>query len=192
MEKQLFINELTESLKIDNKSAEQIINSFYYERERSVQINLPSHDIQTTGFMTVNQMGHSGKTIKIKNAFLNMKKLLIDSAEIALTISEVIATPYFIPLAALIIWNKAYSNIKIDLDQNHAIAIKLMWENRDIEKDWINENKAFDLFNQNRKERNQNSYILDDFITILTDLDKMQCIKKISSDIWLIEEVKIK
>ncbi len=139
-------------------------------------------------YLTIDNIKNTGSSIKPGNILLNMRKLLIDSSEIGLTIAGVIATPYLIPLAALIVWNKVWSNIKIDLDENHAMTIKLMWENRDTERNWIEEEKSFRLFNQYLKSKNRNEILIDDFKKILSNLESMKCIEKSGDTNWWLRE----
>nr|WP_319570033.1 hypothetical protein [uncultured Draconibacterium sp.] len=139
-------------------------------------------------FFTIHSAENKVSSIKAGNIVLNMKKLLIDSAEIGLTIAGVVATPYLIPLAALLIWNKVWSNIKIDLGENQAIAIKLMWENRNIKDNTIEESDVFYLFNQYLKSKNRNELVIEDFKRVLNDLEKMKCIEKKDSTRWWLRE----
>ncbi len=142
-------------------------------------------------FFTTGPNENEVSTIKPGNIVLNMKKLLLDSSEIVLTIAGVAATPYLIPLAALIIWNKVWSNIKIDSGENQAIVIMLMWENRNVQDNTIEESNAYSLFNQYLKTKNRNGLVIEDFRRVLTDLEKMKCIaKKDLTRWWLREWVK--
>jgi len=111
--------------------------------EKYCQITEPKIENHSLEFLTIDSIKKKGSSIKPGNIFLNMRKLLIDSSEIGLTIAGVAAQPFLIPLAALIIWNKVWSRIKIDLGESHAMTIKLMWENRDKERNWIEEKKGF-------------------------------------------------
>ncbi|WP_320052485.1 hypothetical protein [uncultured Acetobacteroides sp.] len=139
-------------------------------------------------YITIDEFNTKGSSIKPGNIVLDMKKLLINSAEIGLTIAGVISTPYLIPLAALVVWNKVWSNVKIDLDENHAMTIMLMWENRDTTNNKIDEIDAYNLFNQYLKSKNKNEVILEDFRKVLFDLEKMQCIKKSGTTKWWLRE----
>jgi len=188
--KKKLVETLTKNLtEIDSENASVIIDNFCIITEP--EIESLNNDFSVIGLVIVDpQFG--GKSVKPGNVFFNLKKLLIDSAEATLTIAGVIAQPYLTPLAALILWNKYYSNVKIDLEEKHAATIKIMWENRDQERNWINEKMAFKLYNNYRRHHNQNEMILEDFEMILKDLKNMGCIKKINKvDWWLIEGVKI-
>jgi hypothetical protein len=156
--------------------------------EKYCRITEPKSENPTTEFLTIDSKKKKGSSIKPGNIFLNMRKLIIDSSEIGLTIAGVAAQPYLIPLAALVIWNKVWSRIKIDLDESHAMTIKLMWENRDKERNWIEEEKAFRLYNDYLESLNRNTIVLREFQSILSDLERMKCIEKTGNGIWWLRE----
>src|SRR5690606_37591437 len=93
-----------------------------------------------------------------------------------------------IPLAALLILDKLCSRTKIDFDEAHAMTIKIMWENRDEERNWIDEAKAHRFYNEYLKSNNRNTIIINEFQSILFDLEKMKCIKKNIHGIWWLKE----
>jgi len=180
--------ELTETLQeqlseLSLENAQQIVEVF-------CRIQPPEASEQTPmmHLITMNSTNNTGRSIKPGNITLNMRRLLVDSAEIGLTVAGVISTPYLIPLAALIVWNKVWSNLKVDLDENHAMTIKLMWENCDTERNWIEEKKAYRLLNEYRASRNRTKIIFEEFKIILAELESMKCIEKTGANNWWLRE----
>ena len=82
------------------------------------------------------------RSLKLGNIWLNWRRLLIDGAESILTITGATSIPWLIPLAGLIIWNKVWSLLNIEMDERHAVVIWVMWSNRDKEN-CIEEKRIF-------------------------------------------------
>jgi hypothetical protein len=122
-----------------------------------------------------------GRNIKPGNILLNWKRLLIDSADIALTISGSISIPWLVPLAGLVVWNKIWSLLNIEIDERHAVVLWTMWQNKDdenkIERKEILKQTNKTLRKHNRREMNKAELKL-----ILDDLERMQCIERSNHD----------
>ena len=180
--RQKLINSIREQiLELSEQDSGLIVDKF-------CRIKEPEFKPPPIQYITLDSTKNTGSSIKPGNILLNMRKLLIDSSEIGLTVAGVIATPYLIPLAALIVWNKVWSNIKVDLTEEHAMTIKLMWENRDTERNWIEERTIFKLYNEYLKSKNRNIILIEDFQKILSDLERMKCVEKSGEDNWWLRE----
>jgi hypothetical protein len=131
-----------------------------------------------------------GNTIKPGNIFLNWKKLLLDGVEHYLTIAGAIATPYLIPFAALVVWNKVWSLRKIEISENHAIVLSALWDIRN-DKNIVDASNRLDLVNTHFAQFTKKQVSLDEYNSIIDDLYKMQ-ILELNRDgtIWLREWVR--
>ena len=128
-----------------------------------------------------------GSSIKPGNIWLDWKKLLIDGSESILTIAGVIAMPWLIPLAGLVIWNKVWSLLTIKIDERHAVVIWSMWKNKDNENH-IENNKILSAVNSELTKYNRSLMNALELDGTLKDLEKMACIKKTDNEKWWLRE----
>lgn len=130
-----------------------------------------------------------GRSSKASNILLNWRRLLIDGAESILCIAGAIAVPWLIPLAGLVIWDRVWSLLNIDIDERHAVVIWTMWKNRDKERR-IADEKILGLVNKELRKFNRCRMSAEELRVILNDLAKMHCIAKIHShdSIWWLRE----
>ena len=142
--------------------------------------------------MTMEHWSKGARSSKPGNIWLNWRRLLIDGAESILTIAGAVNIPWIIPLAGLVVWNKVWSLLNIEIDERHAVVIWVMWNNRD-EENCVREEKIIVIVNNELKKYNRPQMTKEDLERILKDLEKMQCIEKIKDgNKWLLrEQVKI-
>ena len=142
--------------------------------------------------MTMEHWSKGARSSKPGNIWLNWRRLLIDGAESILTIAGAVNIPWIIPLAGLVVWNKVWSLLNIEIDERHAVVIWVMWNNRD-EENCVREEKIIVIVNNELKKYNRPQMTKEDLEKILKDLEKMQCIEKIKDgNKWLLrEQVKI-
>jgi hypothetical protein len=131
-----------------------------------------------------------GRSLKPGNIRLNWKKLLLDGSEAILTIVGVVAIPWLILLAGLIIWNKVYSLLNIEIEERHAGVIWTMWKNKDKDN-CIGNDVILDLVNKELQKYDRPTMNQEELDGILTDLNRMRCIKKEDNKWWLHEWVDI-
>jgi len=146
-------------------------------------------EIDTTIYLLTIKPGGLGgaRSSKLGNIRLNWKKLLIDGSEIILTISGAVVSPWLIPLAGLVVWNKVWSLLSIDIDERHAAVIWTMWKNRDDEN-CIENDKVLDLVNKELSEYNRPKMTEKELKDILKDLEEMECIERTEKNKWWLRE----
>lgn len=128
-----------------------------------------------------------GRSLKPGNIWLNWKKLLIVGSESILTIAGAASVPWLIPLAGLVVWNKVWSLLTIEIDERHAAVIWTLWKNRDKE-DRIEHDKILNLVNEELIKYNRLPMDEKELNNILSDLEKMECIEKDEKNKWWLRE----
>ncbi len=134
----------------------------------------------------------SAKSVKPGNISLNWKKLLLSGAESTFHTMACISNPILIPLAAIIIWNKIWTNLQIDLDQRHATVLWTMWHNCDNNKK-IDKIDLLSLVNEECQKFNIPILHEKELSDICHDLERIKCIEDVDqSKRWfLIEKANI-
>lgn len=143
-------------------------------------------------FITIGEGGlGGGRSIKPGNIWLNWKKLLVDGIESILTIVGAVATPWLVPLAGLVVWNKICSALTIEITERHAAVVWAMWMNRDKEN-CVKDEVILDLVNKELSKYNRSEMSRRELDKILKELEKMKCIERTDENKWwLRERVKI-
>ena len=146
-------------------------------------------EIDTSIQLITMQPGGSegGRSSKPGNIWLDWKKLLTVGAESILTIVGAVSVPWLIPLAGLVVWNKVWSLLDIEIDERHAVVIWAMWNNRD-EEDCIEDDKILDLVNEELHRYNRFMMNKKELNNILKDLGEMECIEKTDKNEWWLRE----
>lgn len=131
-----------------------------------------------------------GHTRKPGNIFLNWKRLLFDGIEHYLTIAGAIATPYLIPLAGLVVWNKVLALKKIEISENHAIVLSALWETRD-ENNIVDTTNIFEKVNSHFTKYTKRQLSKDKYNLIIDELHELKVLE-LNSDgtIWLRESIR--
>ncbi len=127
------------------------------------------------------------RSLKPGNIWLNWRKLLIDGSESILTIIGTVAVPWLIPLAGLVVWNKVWSPLNIEIDERHAVVIWTMWKNRD-EKNCIKKDAVLDLVNIELSQHNRPKMNVNELKDIMKDLEEMECIEGTEDNKWWLRE----
>jgi hypothetical protein len=144
-------------------------------------------------FFTINKDSNSfsvsGSTIKPGNIFLNWRKLLNKLPEMVLTGSGTTSV-WLAPFAALQIWNILWSNARIEVTPNHAIAMLVMWNNRDG-RNKITEENAFAGFSKFLQKEGLPSLDKREYAKIIDDLVRIETIEITEGVVWLREWVKV-
>ncbi len=168
------------------KLAEEVINNYCVITEPEYQYDTTIHNL------TMNNGGMGGgSSRKPGNIWLNWRKLLIDGIDSIILAAGVIENSLLIPLAAILIWNKLWSEAKIEIDERHAVVIYAMWKNCDKEYN-INQDKILISVNEQLSKYGKPKMKNKELEDILIGLDKMQCIeKKKENKYWLREWVKV-
>ena len=159
--------------------------------EKFAVITPPEFDETTLQLITMRHWSEGARSSKPGNIRLSWKSLLINGAQSILTIAGASSIPWLIPLAGLIIWDKVWSLLNIEIDERHAVVIWVMWNNRNKEN-CIKEEQILSLVNNELQKYNRPEVSKEELERILKDLEKMKCIKKIDDENkwWLREGVK--
>jgi hypothetical protein len=165
---------------ISGEIVEKIIDSFCVIRPPEIEY--------TTGFMTMDAGGMGGgRSSKPGNIWLNWRKLVVGGAESILTAAGAVSIPWLVPLAGLVIWNKAWSVLNIEIDERHAVVIWNMWKNKD-EEDCIEDEKILPLVNKELSRYNRPIMNAEELGRILKNLERMECIEKSEKEKWWLRE----
>jgi hypothetical protein len=162
------------------KIASEIINHF-------VDITPPEIE-SSLNLITIRQSGlGGGSSTKPGNIWLNWRKLLVEGSESILTFIGAVAVPWLIPLAGLVVWNKIWSMLTIEISERHAVVIWTMWLNKDSEN-CIEHRLILNLVNQELLKYNRPQMNQQELDEVLKDLEKMECIEKTEGNKWWLRE----
>ena len=107
-------------------TARAVIDSF-------VQITPPEAAPTIVEFISLPSGGRGGgRSVKPGNLLLNMRKLFTAIASGVITTASVIGAPWTAPFAALVLWDRVWSGLNIDITEREAVLLWTMWNNRDL------------------------------------------------------------
>jgi len=139
-------------------------------------------------FLTIRSGGlGGGSSTKPGNIWLNWRKLLVDGSESILTVIGALAEPWLISLAGLVVWNKIWSMVTVEISERHAVVIWTMWLYRDSEN-CIEDQLILDLVNKELLKYNRPEMNRQELNMILEDLKKMECIEETEENKWWLRE----
>jgi hypothetical protein len=176
------VKDVIQNYDIQNKEkiASEIINHF-------VNITPPEME-ESWYFITIREGGlGGGSSTKPGNIWLNWRKLLVAGSESILTFIGAVAVPWLIPLAGLVVWNKIWSMLTIEISERHAVVIWTMWLNKDSEN-CIEHRLILNLVNQELLKYNRPQMNQQELDEVLKDLEKMECIEKTEGNKWWLRE----
>lgn len=128
-----------------------------------------------------------GSSTKLGNIWLNWRCLLINGSESILTIAGAVAIPWLVPFAGLVLWNKIWSVLNIQITERPAAVIWAMWINRDKEN-CIKDEVIIDLVNTEFSKYNLTKMNQEELNITLRDLERMECIEKTERNKWWLRE----
>jgi hypothetical protein len=170
------------------ENAENIAN-LTLQHFAEIEPPVEEYFIQLITLQTDSGVG-GGNTIKPGNIFLSWKKLFLDGVEHYLTIAGAIATPYLIPLAALIVWNKVWALRKVEISENHAIVLSALWDIRN-DKNIVDQPDRLQLVNNHFTKFTKKQLSLEEYNSIIDDLYKLKTVEyNKDGSLWLREWVK--
>lgn len=183
---QIAIQALPSSLADRKDLGEKIVEGF-------VKITPPAHESRRIESLTIENAGQrGGSSVKPGNILLSPKKLVKILPDIVLTTAGLNSQQqWVIPFAMLHIWNTLWSNLTIEIDRSHAMAIVAMWTHRDSE-DRITEDEAFINTNELLETNGFLPLSQAEFTKVITELGNMRCIELDNGVIWLREWVRLK
>lgn len=181
------VNDLLQSYDT-NKSEKislEIVNTFTkIEAPKKRSIN------PRMGEKTFNKDLYSDNIFSVKpgNIIFNWKKLLKLTSSIILTVGS-LSQPWLIPFAGIMILDSFFSDMKINLSENHGAVIYAMWNSRD-ENNCVKDEKILDLVNEELKKNNHTPIDKKELKKILNHLQKLRSVKKHEDSWQIIERVK--
>jgi hypothetical protein len=138
--------------------------------------------------LTIRQGGvGGGSSTKPGNIWLNWRKLLVDGSESILTVAGAVAVPWLIPLAGLVVWNKIWSVLTVEITERHAVVIWTMWLNKDPEN-CVKGQAILNLVNKELSKYNRPKMNRRELNMVLEDLKKMGCIEETEGNKWWLRE----
>jgi hypothetical protein len=163
--------------------------------EKYAHISAPEkEDLGRMEFILLNQGGRRGaRSIKPGNVQLNMQKLLVALAGGVLTVAGAISSPWTIPFAALLVWDRVWSAMGVEITERDAAVLWTLWKHRDannhVSEDGLLSAVNVELVTNGRSGISQVE--LDETLQLLT---KISCIERaisITGKWWLKEWVTI-
>lgn len=134
-----------------------------------------------------------GRSIKPGNILLNFRKLVASVAAGGLTVVGAVAVPWTGPLAALVVWDILWSNLKAEVSEREAAIIWTMWVNRE-DNGCVSDAELLDAVNSEFKRNGRSSISREELDDSLATLNRMGCIKRSKTDAsmwWLREWVRV-
>jgi len=176
-------------LSFDDKS---IINQIVKE---SIKLSPPEKEIHMSHFITLNSFNgmNGSKSTKPGNIQFNIRNFIKTITSSALSIQGALQTPWSLVLVAIILWDDLYSNAQIELTENEAVTIWVMWKYASEDRR-IDENIILPSINKEMEEYNK-SMSKKELEFVLENLKNIQAIEKSKmepSKWWLREWVSLK
>ncbi len=135
-----------------------------------------------------------GRSVKLGNITLNIHKLVTTLAASSLTVVGAVAVPWTAPLAAIVVWNSIWVNLKVDFTEREAAVLWTMWINRDDDC-CVSHFDLLYMLNSELRKYERSLISSQELDSALETLEKIKCIKRSESDPskwWLRESIKIK
>jgi hypothetical protein len=169
-------------------SAERLVDSF-------ATLTPPEEEEQQWHMVIMETWRGGATSAKPGNLLLSFGELITSAAAVTLYVPSAVKMPWTIPFAALVIWGKIWSQVKVSLTPMDAAVIWTMWKSRDDKNVSPGGQELLVLVN---KELRDNGYpelspqMLDDH---LETLRRIGCVKHSSPDYskwWMCEWVRVK
>lgn len=155
-----------------------------------IQLSPPKEPPLVSEMITVSSMGRrGGRSRKPGNIILNLGKLIQIVPDITITAAGVAGPTWLLPFIALHIWNKLWTNSKVDLDQKHAMIIYALWKNRNSENK-IHEEAGYEKANSVFHKLELPDLSKSEYTQIINNLLDLECIEIEEGIIWLREWVR--
>lgn len=162
--------------------AEEIIRIF-------VNLTPPESPPTIMENITISSGGlRGGYSRKPGNLVMNWEKLLKLVPDLVISLVGFSGPVWLIPFVGLHVWSTLWSESKVELDPNHAMALLAMWQNKD-EKNKISEQDAFTAVNRYLSESGMRTITDRQFAAVIDQLAALDCVKLEEGVIWLREWV---
>lgn len=139
---------------------------------------------------------YNGGTYKPGNIVFNIKESVISSAKLAaslgISIGAVTASQPILTILTIIMTVLSVAELgKIELKDNAALILAVLWENKGQYTLQIEEDKGYKLVNQKLSENNRDGLSLLQYKDLLEDLEKLKSIEVKDGEIHLKEKIHI-
>jgi hypothetical protein len=135
-----------------------------------------------------------GVSVKAGNIRVDMRRLLVAGAQTTRDVVATVKSPWLLPLTALILWDRLWSLLSIEITDKEASVIWTMWMNCD-ERRTISEAGLLESVNQLRESKEHGPLTGQELQDALERLAKMGCIAPSKADPsrwWLSEWIRVK
>lgn len=157
------------------EAATKVISNF-------AEVTPPGKEPHVLEMITIRSGGRGGgRSVKLGNIFLNLQKLMTTLAASGLTVVGTVTVPWTAPLAAIVIWNMVWSNLKVELSEREAAILWTMWVNRDDDR-CVGHVDLLDKVNSELQAYGRSSISRQELDDALETLKKMRCIEWSESD----------
>lgn len=174
--------------------AAKIIDNYVDFTPPEVDVTPPEKEAVVLELITMRTDGRGEvRSVKPGNVFLNINKLMAAIATASLAVISAITVPWTAPLAALIIWDRVWSRLKVQLSEREAAIIWTMWTNKDDNR-LVSDVDLLDKVNSELAKHGRGSISRQELDDALETLKNMACIQRSESEPskwWLREGVKV-
>jgi len=169
-------------------TAEALIDNF-------TNITPPERPPVLRHMVTMDRGGRGGGTsVKPGNFQLNLRRLTDAIASGVLVMSGATSAPWLLMLAAIVLWNRVWSELTIELSEDDAAVLWTLWKNRD-EKNCVSLPNLLEVVNQERRLYSRDPMTPLQLEAALSTLQKIRCVEKSAAEPsawWLREWVRVK
>ena len=177
------------SLREENISSKDIMQSFL--KSGVLLITPPKQEPPMMHMMIIDSLSNynKGESIKPGNVKLNIRHLIESLPDLtAATVEIATDIPILKVCAALNIWKMLRNITTVEITKEQAIAVVALWNNCD-QQQRITLEKGFECFKSLYENIETSNRTWEQYIKLITDLEKIGSLKLDSNGIWLCEWV---
>lgn len=177
------------SLREENISSQDIMQSFL--KSGVLLITPPQQEPPMMHMMIIDSLSNynKGESIKPGNVKLNIRHLIESLPDLtAATVEIATDIPILKVCAALNIWKMLRNITTVEITKEQAIAVVALWNNCD-QQQRITLEKGFECFKSLYKNIETSNGTWEQYIKLITDLERIGSLKLDSNGIWLCEWV---
>uniref|UniRef100_UPI001F4A4142 hypothetical protein n=3 Tax=Pseudomonas aeruginosa TaxID=287 RepID=UPI001F4A4142 len=175
---------------VSDTEARQLADSFM---QQAVQVSPPDEVEPLLECIMVGRSGRGGgRSSKPGNVRFNLRALIDAVASGTLGITGAQATPYLIPLVAIVFWNAIWRAMNIQLTEQEAVVVYVMWMHKDAKHEVVSSG-LLQKVNDHQGKYGRSPLSSQDLTHALRNLESIGCIKKSRNGTdgwWLCEWVR--